>query len=85
METLQAIKEAALDIGTISWFVTMIALYGAYLNSKQDRNGFWFWLVSNLSFCLINILTGQYALSFLFGVYTAITINGLVKWNKSPK
>lgn len=64
----------------LSWFMTAIALCGTFLNANQNRAGFYFWLASNLFFCLYNGFIEQYALSVLFGVYFLLAIQGLRKW-----
>ena len=64
----------------IYWIVTFIAIYGTYLNSKQDKKGFYFWLVSNSAFCAINFCNGMIAQGFLFAVYTYLAIMGLKNW-----
>ena len=62
------------------WLMTFIALYGAYLNSQQDKRGFYWWVGSNLGFCAYNACIGQIAMSVLFAAYLGITINGIRKW-----
>lgn len=64
------------------WLITLIALIGAYFNSKQNKIGFYFWIVSNVSFCIVNLIIGQFAQSFLFFAYLIISIYGLVVWSK---
>jgi nicotinamide riboside transporter PnuC len=83
--TLKAIADVATNLETISWLATFVALYGTYLNSQQDRNGFWWWIVSNVSFCVINLSYSMYAQSLLFAVFTALAIRGLIKWDKKVK
>jgi hypothetical protein len=63
-----------------TWFLTIVALIGAYLNSKQQKEGFYYWLVSNTGFSLYNFMIGEWAMCILFAVYLGITINGLRKW-----
>jgi len=65
-----------------SWIFVLIALYGTYLNSSQDKRGFYFWVVSNVAFSLINLSCGMYAQAFLFAVYTALAIRGILVWGK---
>jgi nicotinamide riboside transporter PnuC len=63
-----------------SWIFVVIALYGTYLNSNQDKRGFYFWTVSNIAFSLINLENGQLAQSVLFFVYTILAVRGLLMW-----
>lgn len=62
------------------WVLTVIALYGAWLNSQAKKEGFYFWLCSNAGFSLYNACIGEIAMSVLFAVYLCITINGIRKW-----
>ncbi|MCE5319439.1 MAG: nicotinamide mononucleotide transporter family protein [Parachlamydia sp.] len=64
----------------ISWIITFIALYGTYLNVNQDKTGFYYWLISNSCFCVINFLGGTVAQGFLFGIYTILSIIGIRNW-----
>lgn len=64
----------------IAWILTVIALYGAYLNSKADKRGFYFWIVSNSGFAVYNACIDQFAMFALFVVYLGITINGIRTW-----
>jgi len=64
----------------MSWILTMLALVGAVLNSEGNKKGFYFWVVSNTGFCVYNFCIHEMAMSFLFGIYLLITINGLRKW-----
>lgn len=50
----------------LTWIFTAIALYGTYLNCIKDVRGFYWWIVSNTAFAVINFLICQYALTFLF-------------------
>lgn len=63
-----------------SWIFVCIALYGTYLNSNQDKRGFYFWILSNLAFTIININNEMWSQAFLFLIYTILAVRGLVKW-----
>lgn len=67
----------------LCWIFVLIALYGTYLNSNKDRRGFYFWLVSNTAFVVINFDAGMYSQSALFAVYTWLAIRGLMNWEKN--
>jgi hypothetical protein len=69
-----------MEVTMFSWILTAVALYGAYLNSKADKNGFYWWLVSNAGFSTYNFFIGEYAMSALFTAYLVITINGIRNW-----
>lgn len=70
-------------VETVSWILTVIAIYGTYLNANKNAQGFYFWLISNSGFCVINFCNGMLAQGFLFGVYTVLAIIGIQKWQES--
>jgi nicotinamide riboside transporter PnuC len=57
-------------------------LIGTILNVYKKRICFYFWLVGNISLCVINFYTGSYAQALLWGVYAGISIWGLIQWGK---
>lgn len=63
----------------VNWIVTFIAITGAYLVSCYNKKGFYLWIISNTFFMFQGLLTGQYALAFLFFVYLCITFNGVIR------
>ena len=69
-------------IESVSWILTIVAIYGTYLNANKDARGFYYWLISNSAFCAINFCTGMFAQGFLFGVYTILAIIGLQRWHQ---
>jgi nicotinamide riboside transporter PnuC len=62
-----------------------IALFGAYLNSKQDIRGFILWIVTNIYFSAYNFYNHEWAQGCLFGAYLLIAINGLITWRKDAR
>ena len=66
---------------------SIIALVGAYLNSRQDIRGFHLWLISNAWFFFVNLTYEHYAIAGLFAAYFFIALNGLFTWKRksSPK
>lgn len=67
-------------IEQVSWFFAVIALYGTYLNVNQNKNGFYYWLISNSAFASINFYNGMWAQGFLFGIYTILAMIGIRNW-----
>lgn len=63
----------------MNWWVTGIALVGAFLVSNFDKRGFYLWLVSNSFFTFYSYVNGNYAGAVLFTVYFCITLNGIFK------
>jgi hypothetical protein len=64
----------------ISWLLTGCALYGTWLNANQKRNGFWWWLVTDILFSMQFVYLGLYAQASLFFVYSILAVKGLKKW-----
>lgn len=64
----------------LTWLFTFVAIYGTWLNANAKKEGFYWWLVSNSGFAIINCLSGQYALCLLFSTYLFITIKGIRTW-----
>lgn len=56
---------------------TLAALYGAYLNSIGNYQGFSIWIATNLIFIANNYWIGQYEQAFLFTCYLFLAFNGL--------
>jgi len=68
---------------SLTWALTLCALYGTYLNAKKKREGFYWWVVTDAAFCAVNWTIDQYALSALFFIYTLLAIKGLREWKKN--
>ena len=64
----------------LSWACTLLALYGTWLNAKQDVRGFWYWLIADILLCGIFFSLHLWPQALLFGVYTGLAIKGLVTW-----
>ena len=64
----------------IAWIAVFIGLYGTYLNSNQNRRGFYFWIVSNIALAVVNLECGQMAQCVLFFIYTGLAVRGLARW-----
>lgn len=69
----------------LSYFVSFIALLGAYLNSNLDIRGFYCWVLSNAFFLLFNIHNRHYGIAVLYTCYLVTSLNGIIKFNKNQK
>lgn len=69
----------------LNWFMLLIAISGAYLNSKKDINGFFCWSISNSYFMAWNIYIGQYFQGILFAIFLFTSLNGILKWKKKGR
>jgi len=67
------------------WTITGIALIGTYLNVRQMRIGFAFWMVSNMGMAFVNAMQGLLPLAFLFFVYFVLAVAGWFSWKKKPE
>jgi len=66
------------------WIVTAISIIGTVLNVYKKRACYYFWLVSNSIWLIVDIHKGIYEQALIFGVYTILAILGIVVWKKKP-
>jgi len=64
-------------MGSLLFVSTLLALYGAYLNSEGRWHGFAIWIVTNTVFMIHNYNIGQWQQSLLFLCYLVLSANGL--------
>lgn len=57
--------------------VTLLALYGTYLNSIGKKEGFIIWIFTNAVFCFNNFMIHQWEQGLLFLAYILLSIYGL--------
>ena len=69
----------------IGWIFTMIAIVGTYVNAKGNRLCFYLWVISNIGFIVINLLSGSYSQAALFAFNLAMCGVGLKCWTKSKE
>ncbi|MFA5759796.1 MAG: hypothetical protein WC942_10640, partial [Clostridia bacterium] len=62
----------------ITWILSIISLVGAILNARKNIYGFYFWLVGNTGWMIINFKLKIYAAAFLWGIYSLISIWGIL-------
>jgi hypothetical protein len=62
---------------SLNWLSTGLAIFGAYLVSNFNRNGFVIWCFTNSFFLCYNFLNNNMPGVVLFFVYLLISINGL--------
>ena len=70
-------------IASVTWICAALSLYGTYLNIKQDRDGFIFWMIANTFWIWYNYSIGTYALSVQFGIYLILAYMGYRSWEKT--
>ncbi len=69
----------------VGWSLTCVALVGTVLNSQMKVSGFYFWLVSNTGFMLINWHNCVYSQVALFLINNIVCVIGIVSWGKKVK
>ena len=60
--------------------ITIASLIGTIANIYKKKFCFFVWLITNSFFCILDFSKGLYSQSFLFFIYTLLSIWGLVKW-----
>ena len=65
-----------------TWIITAAAIVGVVLNIKKKRECFFVRAVTNASWCIVDLVKGIYAQSFLFLVYFVLALWGIWEWRK---
>lgn len=60
--------------------IVLLALYGALLNAKGNKNGFIYWIFTNFYLMGKNFSIGEYAQATLFCAYLGLAIYGYLTW-----
>ena len=63
-----------------SILITIASIIGTIANIYKKRWCFIIWLFTNGFWCIYDISIGAYSQAFLFAVYFALAIHGLIKW-----
>lgn len=66
----------------MSWFFTALALWGTWLNARQKRQGFYFWIIADIYISWLNFSLGEPAMGLLFAIYAGLAGYGLAKWKE---
>jgi len=67
------------------WCNTFVAIFGTYLNARQNRTGFVIWAITNGIFVVYNLYLGVYPQALLFTVYFGLAIFGWISWGKKTQ
>ncbi|MFA7175560.1 MAG: nicotinamide mononucleotide transporter [Kiritimatiellia bacterium] len=65
-----------------TWAVTAASIIGTVANIYKKQWCFLIWLVTNGIWMTVDFMAGMYAQAFLFAVYVALAVWGLIKWRK---
>lgn len=63
-----------------TWLITIASITGTVANIYKKRWCFIIWLFTNSLWMIVDFYQGLYAQSFLFAVYVALAIWGLIQW-----
>lgn len=63
--------------------LTILALIGVVLNIKKQVACFWIWLVTNISWAVVDFYKGIPLQGVLFSVYACLAVYGIWEWSKS--
>jgi nicotinamide riboside transporter PnuC len=66
-------------------FICITGLIGHLLIARQDKRGYWFWLLGNIAIIKISLIDGRYGMAVLFLVYTFISLQALRMWAKKEE
>ena len=66
----------------ITWTLAILSLAGTVLNVQKRPEGFYFWIVANVGWVLINWGAGIYAQACLFAIYLLLAIYGAWLWSR---
>jgi nicotinamide riboside transporter PnuC len=60
----------------------LLSLAGVILNIRQHRACFFIWCLTNSSWAVIDYSKQLYAQAFMFLVYLALSIWGIIEWKR---
>lgn len=66
----------------ITWVATAIAIMGSLLNARKHVSGFYFWMVSNTMYMLINAYFHIWAQSLLYLFNLYVCLMGVIMWTR---
>ena len=67
------------------WILTIISITGVVLNIYKNRWGFFFWMISNALWAIVDFQKGIPEQSVLFVVYFFTALWGWLWWSKELK
>jgi nicotinamide mononucleotide transporter len=68
-----------------TWMLTITTIYGAFLNSRQERLGFIVWGLCNLCWLTVDFSRGIYAQCALYIVFIGFNVYGWHQWSKKKR
>jgi len=68
-----------------TWIITGLSIIGVILNAKKKVSGFYFWMIANFSWIIIDLHKEVYAQAMLFGFYFIMCFYGVYEWKRPKK
>jgi len=72
-------------VDLLSWILVSLSLAGNIYVIKKNVLGQWLWAIANIGWIFYDIYKGAPAQAFLFTVYLALCIWGIVAWTKEAR
>ncbi len=74
-----------MSIETLSWILVFLSLTGNVFVIKKNVIGQWLWAIGNAGWVMFDLSIGAYSQAFLFAVYLAMCVWGIIEWSKESK
>lgn len=68
-----------------SWILVAMSLIGNVFVIKKNVLGQWLWAIANVGWIAFDVSIGAYSQAFLFAVYFAMCVWGIISWSKSAQ
>jgi nicotinamide riboside transporter PnuC len=72
-------------VDILIYLITSLSLLGTYLNIKKNKLCFIIWIVTNVSFAIINMYIDMYSQSAVFIIFAILSIYGYLKWKEEDE
>lgn len=71
-----------MSIESLSWVLVFLSLTGNVFVIKKNVIGQWLWAIGNLGWVMFDLSIGAYSQAFLFAVYLAMCVWGIIEWSR---
>ncbi len=66
----------------IGWILSLLSIFGALFNAYKRIEGFYFWIIANIGWIILNIQMGFYEQIPMWIIFTIISFLGILHWRK---
>lgn len=77
--------EGQMTIDNLTWFLVAMSLTGNVFVIKKNVLGQWLWAAANLGWVFYDLRKNAHSQAFLFSVYFAMCVWGIIVWSKEKK